>query len=247
MIASLAPCFVGNLACAEDSLALPGEHASSVSGRDLLYADTAKQILVRYGGFFGEADWRAVVSMWTQWHFGALIIPTTAAIVMLRRGLPVELDRIEIALHERGRTAAVIIPDEGKCFDDEAGRHFARLFDGHVEPLIDHFSRHLGVSQRLLWCNAAAIFEWTLRELREIDAPPAALQAGQDCLERRAGARGERNPMFAQVRYPIENGAPVRRRKLCCLRYLLPGVADCGDLCPLPLANRKPAAAMSGS
>ncbi|MDZ4368703.1 MAG: (2Fe-2S)-binding protein, partial [Afipia sp.] len=52
-------------------------------------------------------------------------------------------------------------------------------------------------------------------------------------LERRLEPSSQRNPMFEAVRYPVEQGEPVRRRKLCCLRYLLAGVDDCGSLCPM--------------
>ena len=54
-----------------------------------------------------------------------------------------------------------------------------------------------------------------------------------DRLRRKRDEADCLNPMFGAVCYPLESGEPVRRRKICCLRYLLPGDEGCGSLCPL--------------
>ena len=139
-----------------------------------------------------------------------------------------------------GRTAALVIPHDGGPSQAGTRERFARLFSGHVEPLIHHFAARFDVSQRLLWTNAAAIFEWTLQQVEEAGMPsPAALEEGRALLRQRNGGNGRPNPLCGAVRYPLEQGLPVRRRKICCLRYLLPGVEDCGSLCPLPQIRRQ--------
>jgi ferric iron reductase protein FhuF len=239
MIHSLAPCFTGTLLRFKDGLALPGEHASSIPGKDLLDTRVAERLLSRFADTHPGGDRRALVSMWTQWHFGALIIPTVAAILLLDRDLPVDLDRVRIALHEDGRTAAVVVTDDGKPQGAGATDRFSRLFDGHVEPLIRHFADHFSVSPRLLWTNASAIFEWTLQQVASFDkACPAAMGESRALLESRTDVKGCPNPMFGAVQYRELDGQRVRRRKICCLRYLLPGIEDCGSLCPLPARGR---------
>ncbi|KFC63277.1 Ferric iron reductase [Bosea sp. LC85] len=234
MIPSLAPCFPEALAWYKDKLALPGEHVSVMPGRDLLDGVVIEGLMSRFARTYPGGDRRALVSMWTQWHFAALVIPTAAAILMLDRDLPIDLDQVGIAQHEDGRTAALVITHDGKPHAGAADR-FARLVDGHVEPLVRHVASQFGVSQRVLWTNAAAILEWTVQgALTTGQVHPVALSEARLWLERQTDAAGRRNPMCGAVRYPLLDGEPTRQRKVCCLRYLLPGVAGCGSLCPLP-------------
>ncbi|CAN7159078.1 siderophore-iron reductase FhuF [Bosea sp. LjRoot90] len=214
-----------------DKLVLPGGAREAISGPDLLTGG-ADRLMARFAVLYPESDRRAIVSMWTQWHFGALVIPATAAILLCGRDLPLELDYIAVVPQEAGLTSAIVIPDEGGSRVGGSDP-FARLFDGHVAPLIAHFAAQFRVSPRLLWANAAAIFEWTLQQVPAALADAEVLAAARLRLERRLEPSGQRNPMFEAVRYPVEQGEPIRRRKLCCLRYLLAGVADCGSLCPL--------------
>ncbi|MGX1785272.1 siderophore-iron reductase FhuF [Bosea sp. NPDC055332] len=228
---SFASRFPEALAWYRDKLVLPDIGQEVVSGRDLLDG-AAERLMARFAALYPDSDRRALVSMWSQWHFGALIIPATVAILLCDRDLPLELDRIAIVPQEAGLTSAIVIPDEGapRC---DGGDPFARLFDDHAAPLVDLLTRQFRVSPRLLWANAAAIFEWTLQQLPADLADPLALARARLRLERRLEPSGQRNPMHEAVRYPVEQGEPIRRRKLCCLRYLLAGVADCGSLCPL--------------
>lgn len=228
---SFAARFPEALAWYRDKLVLPGGGQEVVSGRELLEGG-AERLMARFATLYPDSDRRALVSMWSQWHFGALVIPATVAILLCERDLPLDLDRIAIVPQEAGLTSTIVIPDEGapRCAD---GDPFARLFEGHVSPLVALLAGQFRVSPRLLWANAAAIFEWTLQQVPTELADPQGLAAARLRLERRLEPDGQRNPMYEAVRYPVEQGEPIRRRKLCCLRYLLAGVADCGSLCPL--------------
>lgn len=228
---SFASRFPEALAWYRDKLVLPGGGQEAVTGRDLLEGG-ADRLMERFAALYPDSDRRALVSMWSQWHFGALVIPATVAILLGERDLPLELDRIAIVPQEAGLTSAIVISDEGASRSAD-GDPFARLFEGHVAPLIALLTRQFRVSPRLLWVNAAQIFEWTLQQLPADLVDPQALAAAHLRLERRLEPSSQRNPMHEAVRYPMEQGEPVRRRKLCCLRYLLAGVADCGSLCPL--------------
>jgi ferric iron reductase protein FhuF len=235
MIPSLAPCFTGTFLRFKDGLALPGEHASSIPCSDLLDAGIMERLMGRFAEVHPGGDRRALVSMWAQWHFGALIIPTTAAIVFLDRDLPVALDQAGIALHEGGQTAAIILPDDGAPRPPRVTGRFARLFSDHVEPLIRHLADQFGVSPRMLWNNAADIFEWTLHQTAMDDrANPAAFDEGRALLQNKTSEDGRINPMFGLVKYVPQEGQRIRRRKVCCLRYLLPGIECCGGICPTP-------------
>lgn len=228
----LADCLPEPLAWYADRLVLADGEGGAISGRDLLDGDTVERLMARFEASHRGGDRRALVSMWTQWHFGLLIVPATAAILMLDRDLPLALDEIGIVAHESGRADAFVLAELGSPNRPGAQR-FARLFDGHVAPLAASLAARFRVSPRLIWSNAAAIFEWVLQQVPTAAGQEEARAEARDWLERRLDPAGQRNPMFDQVRYLLEAGEPVRRRKLCCLRYLLPGVADCGSLCPV--------------
>lgn len=237
MIPSLAPCFTGPFQWYKDGLALPGEHPTVVSGRDLLDGDIADELLRHYAKAYPGADRRAIVSMWTQWHFGILIVPATAAILLLDRELPLELDHVSIALNEEGRTATVVLPDDGRAECAGTVNRFSRLFEGHIKPLVEHFSDHFRVSRRLLWTNAATTFQWALEQAEALNPSPAAMSEGRALLECRTDAKGRPHPMHGVVLCCEDEGKLVQKRKVCCLRYLLPGFEDCGSVCPLPEAK----------
>lgn len=228
---SFAARFPEALAWYRDKLVLSGGSGETVSGREFVEG-AAERLMARFARLYPDSDRRALVSMWSQWHFGALVIPATAAILLDGHDLPLEIERIAIVPQQAGLTSAIVISDEvaTRCSGADP---FARLFEGHVEPLIALLSGQFRVSPRLLWVNAAQIFEWILQQMPAGLADPHVLAAARQRLERRLEPSGQRNPMYEAVRYPVEQGVPVRRRKLCCLRYLLAGVADCGSLCPL--------------
>src|SRR3712207_5271129 len=140
MIPSLAPCFTGVFVHYKDALALPGEYNPVIPGRDLLDRNVSESLLAQFAEVHAGGDRRAIVSMWTQWHFGALIIPTTAAMLLLGRDLHVDLERISIAMDDKGKTAAIILPDEEISGISISEGCFSRLFQNHVEPLIRHFA-----------------------------------------------------------------------------------------------------------
>ncbi len=237
MISSLAPCFTGMFIHYRDALALPGEHASPVAGRDLLDREVTERLISRFGDTYPGGDRRAVVSMWAQWYFGTLIIPTTLASLFLDRDLSVDLDHVSIAFHDNGQIAAIVLPDDGRPLREGTSR-FSRLFQGHIEPLIRSMAVQFKVSPRMLWNNASEIFGWTLDQAASMgSAPPEILEEGRVLLENKLDANGRPHPMFGLARYVDEGGHSVRQRKLCCLRYLLPGVECCGSICPTPPAK----------
>jgi ferric iron reductase protein FhuF len=133
----------------------------------------------------------------------------------------------------------VILSDDGASDEADPTDPFSRLFDHHVEPLIRHFAGHFRVSPRLLWGNAATIFDWTIQQAAAFDGVrPDALDVSRIQLESRIDRKGRANPMFGAVQRCEQDGQTIPRRKVCCLRYLLPGMQDCGSLCPVPLRSR---------
>ncbi|MEW9612511.1 siderophore-iron reductase FhuF [Shinella sp. S4-D37] len=192
-------------------------------------------LVARFEAPFGAADRRAAISLWSQYYFAALIVPTVAVAVRLGRTLPIEITRIHMRITEDGTPTAFLLASDGEPIDEADPAPLSVLLENHLVPFIETMSSAFGVTERLLWSNAATILAWSLSEAGKDGAKSGrGLQHGFSMLNAEILPNGRRNPLFGQVRYLLENDMPVRRRRVCCLRYLLPGEETCCSLCPLP-------------
>lgn len=233
MIAELAPCFEGPFAHWRDVVALDAETGDdSLAGASLLEPEVAKDLVARFGATYPGADRRSVVSMWSQWYFGSLVIPAAAAFLLLGRALPVALGDTRVAFTPDGRPRRFVLRDAGAATPMPA-EPLSALIDGHVTPLIERIAPLFRVSPRLLWCNVATVLDWTLREVGR-DAPPERQAEGRRALEAPYAPCGTRNCLCGLVGECHGQAGLEPQRRVCCLRYLLPGVPGCGSLCPLP-------------
>lgn len=209
------------------------------------------QVLLRFQQQYPGADARAVVSMWSQWYFALLAAPLT--LIGLRQGRlpPVSLRDVAVRLVDGRPAGMVLLDDAPACCGsaDESARaepaliadpfqRFAPLIDQHLAPMIDALRRVSSVSERLLWNNAAVQVEWVLRTARLSSTEAAAPDDTQALINQACRPDGTPNPLYRPVR-PAQGGGtaatPVRR--VCCLRYLLPGETYCAGACPLPIAK----------
>ncbi|MCJ2127614.1 siderophore-iron reductase FhuF [Methylobacterium sp. E-045] len=181
---------------------------------------------------FETADRRALVSLWTQYYLPALIIPYFTALSRLGRALPIGFDRIGFELDESGIVSRFIVAEE----DDRHGGAepgLDPLIEGHLRPFFDLCQTHYGLSRHVLWCNAGVTADFALRELSR-DAVPAFTRA-EACLGRCGSDAFGRCPLAQAFR-----GGEERRRRVCCMRYRIPGVPSCGALCPVDHLAKAP-------
>jgi ferric iron reductase protein FhuF len=180
-----------------------------------------------FGRPFGPADRRAVVSLWTQSYLAALIIPYFTALSRLGQALPIAFDRTGFECDEAGTISRFLLSDaEPPLAGSEAA--LVPLVDEHLRPFFDLCHAHSGVSRRVLWTNAGVAADVTLRALN-LDAGLAAPIAAQAeaCLSRCDADAFGRCPLAQAF------AAGERRRRVCCMRYRLPGIASCGAACPV--------------
>jgi len=100
-----------------------------------------------------------------------------------------------------------------------------------LRQTIDFLSGHCRLSPRPLWCDAAGYLNWIVREL-----DPGNDEAEGLALFAKTLPDGSDNPLHGLIkRLPGADGnAVLTQRKVCCLRYMVPGVGGCGETCPLP-------------
>ena len=164
----------------------------------------------------------ALVSLWSMYYLSALIIPATAALLMRDRILPVALGDIAMVCDE-SNLPRFVLDAEGR--PGIANRRFATLVEGHLMPFVAFCTRRSGASPRVFWSNAAVTLDWALGEIDPGAAVPAARREAVALLD---GSDG-----LCRMASPLRSHADgTRTRRVCCLRYRVPGIDDCGGLCP---------------
>lgn len=223
--------FTGTLGYAREALTFSEGPWSGTSVRTLLDGPGLDSLIEAFEREHGPADRRAVVSYWSLWYFGGLLVPAVAATVAIGEELPLGVEDLAVRLdRSAGRVVGFELPASWK----EGPMTFDALVVDHVAQVVERLTERYRVGKRLLWVNAAHYIEWTLSELAtRAELADEARMARELLLERAEWPGWGRNPLQGAIRYVEEGGDIVRRRRVCCLRHMLPSVAGCGDLCPL--------------
>ena len=209
---------------------------------------------------------RALMSQWSKFYFRA-VVPAALAItivhgrtltldpgacgIVLRGGLPVQL-RFPVDSWTPPMQGDDGVIGQGIDTEPSAFERFASLIHVHLPAAIHAMHRASGVSQRVLWSNAGNLLEFIVAEMRKL--PSLAARAGSDYLWLFDGDAGfgqtADNPLYRTVRYVAPPStampAPMRARRVCCLRYQLAGKGTkCDDAllcggCPLLLTMTPP-------
>jgi ferric iron reductase protein FhuF len=154
------------------------------------------------------------------------------AAIVYRVRLPLGLDEV-ILLHDRnGSPEAVLLPHGGVRSAEPVGVEALQgLVREHCEPLIEAIARGQKVSKRMLWNNLIVYLDWVIREIGAHIGEAAVVDV-MAALHAPQFADGSKNPLNGLLRRDETSGEQVR--KVCCLRYCVPGVGGCGAVCPLP-------------
>jgi ferric iron reductase protein FhuF len=212
-------------------LAAPGDKVSTPLAA-LLDAAHFEAVTADYGLRHPGVDRRAIVSLWSLFYLSTVGIGVIVAASVYGVRLPLALQDLCV-LHEKGGPpAAILLPHGGARYDGPVGvEALQALVRDHCDPLIEAIARGQKVSKRMLWNNLVVYLDWVIREIGAHigdDAVADVLTA----LHAPQFADGMKNPLHGLLRRDGTSGEPVR--KVCCLRYCVPGVGGCGGMCPLP-------------
>jgi ferric iron reductase protein FhuF len=194
-------------------------------------------IEARFSQRFDNFDPRAVHSIWMKWYLNAFLPPVLLADLLLMRTLPVSLAGTRFIMGDDMRVAAIRISGAGE--DTTTAGPFDRfeslIFD-HFEPLIESWVTRTDVTRRVFWSNVGNTFEAMLRRVEAASGRSERFDQAQSLLSEPYWRGGRENPLFDAVHYPAEADMPVRRRRVCCLQYLLPDRRFC-RACPIEEAR----------
>ncbi|SDO23588.1 siderophore-iron reductase FhuF [Vreelandella arcis] len=205
----------------------------------LLDRDFLSEQLACYGRSHGDdADYLAAASVWSKYHFSNVAIPSLVANLLLGYALPIGINELRLALGDKGQTTRIWLPHGGVKLNAEPPARFSTLFDDHCAPLIEALVAVSGLSAKVFWNNLGQYVEFVGKACSQHPEFAGAGEPLLDYLATKTLPDGRRNPLYQPVRY-LELGGdkPTRVRRLCCIRYRLPGEPLCGG-CPLKPENR---------
>lgn len=228
--------FGGRLARFGEVLLFVDDGRPRVRGEDFLQPQTLRRLQACFRPQFVEADPRALASVWSKQYFQHLL-PALLCAALAGYRLPLRPQTLALVVDEQGMPLALCLPDRGEAFSPgDPFERFGAVLDEYLAPFIEALQRASGVSARVLWSNAGNYFEAFLRHLASLGDLPFALDDGQALLDSPQRPDGRRNPLYRPVLYvdaQHDDGLwrLWRKRRLCCIRDLLPGVGLCPN-CP---------------
>ncbi|OIS90361.1 siderophore-iron reductase FhuF [Brucella cytisi] len=224
--------FHGDNAWCADSMMLSCEMTDSMPLSEFLYGPLLTKTLHQCAAAYPDADLRTVSSFWSLYYFSLLVIPYICA-RQSGVALPVELENMTIAINDQGLPRSFGLPHEGQACDaPDVMTVISHVAKSHLNTVVRVLKDRTGISSKLAWNNAAVYIDYAVNSAAENHC-----RDGWPCrplFETQIFDDGTRNPFFGCLRQETDHGANLCRRKICCLRYKLPGVAGCGELCALP-------------
>ena len=186
--------------------------------------------------FATEFDVRAVQSIWMKWYLNAFIPPVLMADILLGQSISVDLPDLSFIMADDGRVAAVKIASTRDSTGEEPFHRLRPLIFDHFAPLIEMWCDRTDVTARVFWSNVGNTFEAMLRRVEAVSGASERLSEAQRLFSEAVTPWGVANPLFDAVHYALEEGALERRRRVCCLQYLLPDRRFC-KACPIEEAR----------
>lgn len=245
VLGGLATLFSGDLARYRNVFVLADDPREAIGGAEFLQPHRLSALMARFRPQFATSDPRGLASIWANQYFMRLFPPVISAALLLDLRMSLRIEQISIVVDAEGLPQAFKLP--GQCEPlppvQNPFERFAHLLDDNLQPFIQALCAHTGVSAKVLWSNAGNYFEAWLGQLNKRSQQPQLLLDGERLLSAPQRPDGSRNPLYAPIRYvDIEHAdgqvRPWRQRRLCCIRFVLPGV----ELCPnCPRLKRPPA------
>ncbi|BBU32958.1 ferric iron reductase (plasmid) [Burkholderia sp. THE68] len=186
-----------------------------------------------YGGD-AELHARALLSQWSKYYFGLAAPAGVAAARLLGRPLDMSPERTHLVLKEGVPVALHFDADALHAPDADPARRYDGLV-AHLDSVIGMIAGMTKIAPRVLWSNAGNLLDYLLG-----NCPSILSDDGSDAewLFRPADDNPLRTPIRdATPRSPLLPN-PFRARRVCCVRYEIPGETQLCASCPLLLTMR---------
>lgn len=186
-----------------------------------------------YGGE-RETHARALLSQWTKYYFGFTATAGLVSAALLRRPLDMSVDKTQVVLRDGLPIAAYFARDALQPVECDPALRYAPLVE-HLNTVIDTLCAMTRIAPRVLWSNAGNLLDYLFEQC----APQSDLTGDMAWLFGPLAANGEANPLRLPVRKAKPRAAslpnPFSARRVCCVRYEIPGETQLCGRCPLLL------------
>ncbi len=203
---------------------------------ELLEPRYIERVLRNYGRRHGREPLReAVASEWSKRYFASIVKPAVAAAILVDWRLPLTPEKIGLDVNDDGDIVSVRFSSFGRPVAAASPEErFDFLIRDNLAVAVNAIANASGLSRNVLWSNAGNMFEGTARSCEALlPSRTSGLDHAFEILKTELLSDGARNPLFRPIIYPVEGGQPKRRRRVCCVRYLLDALDYCAT-CPVP-------------
>jgi ferric iron reductase protein FhuF len=148
------------------------------------------------------------------------------------------LERTRLVLRAGMPVALHFCADALKPPVDDPALRYAGLVE-HLHGVIALLAGMTKIAPRVLWSNAGNLLDYLFSQC---PPPPGARDEDAAWLFGPVDAAGEANPLRLPVRETTPRStllpSPFRARRVCCVRYEIPGETQLCASCPLLLTMR---------
>jgi len=194
--------------------------------------------MVRHYGGDPGLHARALLSQWSKYYFGLAAPAGILAARLLRRPLDMSPGRTRLVLREGMPVALHFAADALKPRTGNTALNYAGLIE-HLDAVIEMLAGMTRIAPRVLWSNVGNLLDYLMEQCALLpgeadDHSDAAWLFGSSL-----GENGEPNPLRMPIRQMKPRSAllpnPFRARRVCCVRYEIPGETQLCSSCPLLL------------
>lgn len=207
------------------------QNVDAISIRDLLEGHNLSETLHDYAKSFPDSDPRASASYWSLFYFARL---TSSYFSAARQGFfpSLDFDDIAVMLEPDGLLKSFHYnPEKIRQITYSDQSAVQSLIEGNLDYFIARMREIAGLSKKLLWNNAAVYIDYALKCGNDFGSARSFQYSRASICSLPCFADGSHNPISGCLKFEECNNTVVCRRKVCCLRYQLPGIPSCGSLC----------------
>ncbi|WP_153101834.1 siderophore-iron reductase FhuF [Paraburkholderia hayleyella] len=195
------------------------------------------ETMVQHYGGDPQRHARALLSQWSKYYFRLVVPAALLAALVLQRPLRMSPAQCTLVLRDGLPDALYLSADALGAVTADPAQRYASLCETHLPAVIGMLASLTHIAPRVLWSNAGNLLDWLFEQCAAL--PDAERDAAWLFSARTLASNAEPNPLRCPVRWvtpcSTQLPTPFRVRRVCCVRYEIPGEDSLCSSCPLLL------------
>ncbi|WP_320188996.1 siderophore-iron reductase FhuF [Agrobacterium rosae] len=212
---------------------------SDLSLEELLEPDRLATVIGNYGRRHGASThFAAVAGQWSKQYFAKIMRPVASAAMLLDWRLPFSLDDLSICVSADGDIISLGLSNLGRTvIPQHVEDRFDFLLKDNISEVVRAIAKVSGLSRNVLWSNAGNVFEGLASSyVADRKHLPKGVVDAFALLDTPFLLNGSRNPIFSPIVYSDICDQRKRKRRVCCIRFMIDGLDYCAT-CPCPIGE----------